>query len=171
MVVEYWKDNIWYKKCPLRKNDVGKVVLKVAQNNGRQSRLTNHSDFKTCISRLLDLDIPVIYVAQLSAWLPKHENSRFMLISILSKSVENFVNNKLLSKCSINQRQLGFPWACSFCRYLLGKTNSKPSQKKVVSRANSLVYTAISMSSGVRQKVNVMWAQHEHRCQHFLLVF
>ena len=58
-------------------------LLRVAQNNGQQGRLTNHSGCKTCISRLLDLDIPV-HVAQLSALLPKHEKSRFMLIILWS---------------------------------------------------------------------------------------
>ena len=170
MLVEYWKDNIWYKKCPLRKNDVGKLFLKVAQNNGQQRRLAKHSDCKTCISRLLGLDIPVIYVAQLSAWLPKHEKSRFMLVCIHSTSVKNFVNNKLLCKCSVNQRQLGFPWACSFCRNSLRKTNSKPSRKSGKSGKFSGIYCYFNVQWR-SQKVNVMWAQHGHRCQHFLLVF
>ena len=40
-------------------------ISKAAQNNGLQGRLKNHSDCETCISRLLGLDIPVIYVTQL----------------------------------------------------------------------------------------------------------
>ena len=47
LLVEYRKgDNIWYKKCPLPKNDVRKLFLKVAQNNGLQGRLADHSDCK-----------------------------------------------------------------------------------------------------------------------------
>ena len=44
-------DNIWYKKSPLGKNEVGKPLLKAAQNN---------SVCKIGISNLLDLDILVI---------------------------------------------------------------------------------------------------------------
>ena len=44
-------DIIWTKKSPLGKNEVGKPLLKVAQN---------YSVRKTCISELLDLDVPVI---------------------------------------------------------------------------------------------------------------
>ena len=44
-------DNIWYKKSLLGKNEVGKPLLKAAQNNSVR---------RTCISKLLDSDIPVI---------------------------------------------------------------------------------------------------------------
>ena len=44
-------DNIWYKKSPLGKNEVGKLLLKAAQNNSVR---------RTCISKLLDSDVPVI---------------------------------------------------------------------------------------------------------------
>ena len=112
------------------KNDVGKLFLKIAQNNGLQGRLRIHSDCKTCISRLLDLDVPVIYVAQLSVWLPEHEKSRFMVISLHSTSAKNVVKNEWLSKCPVNKCQLEFPYAYSFCRNSSGRTNSKPGHKK-----------------------------------------
>ena len=44
-------DNIWTKKFPLRKNEVGKLLLKAAQN---------YSVRKTCISKIFDSDVPVI---------------------------------------------------------------------------------------------------------------
>ena len=44
-------DNIWTKKLPLGKNKVGKPLLKAAQN---------YSLDRTCISKLLDSDVPVI---------------------------------------------------------------------------------------------------------------
>ena len=44
-------DNIWYKKAPLGKNEVGKPLLKAAENNSVR---------RTCISKLLDSDLPVI---------------------------------------------------------------------------------------------------------------
>ena len=43
--------NILYKKSPLGKNEVRNLLLKAAQNN---------SVHRTCISKLLDSDIPVI---------------------------------------------------------------------------------------------------------------
>ena len=44
-------DIIWYKKSPLRKNEVGKLLLKAAQSNSVR---------RICISKLLDSDVPVI---------------------------------------------------------------------------------------------------------------
>ena len=44
-------DNIWYKKSPLGKNEVGKLLLKVTQTN---------SVHRSCVSKLLDSDVPVI---------------------------------------------------------------------------------------------------------------
>ena len=44
-------DDICYNKSPLEKNEVGKVLLKAAQNNFVR---------RTCISKLLDSDVPVI---------------------------------------------------------------------------------------------------------------
>ena len=43
--------NISYKKSPLRKNEVGKLLLKAAQNISVR---------RTCISKLLDSNVPVI---------------------------------------------------------------------------------------------------------------
>ena len=44
-------DNIWYKKFLIEKNEVGKPLLKAVQNN---------SVCRTCISKLLDSDLPVM---------------------------------------------------------------------------------------------------------------
>ena len=44
-------DNLWYKKSSLGKNEVGKPLLKAAQNN---------SVHWACISKLLVSDVPVI---------------------------------------------------------------------------------------------------------------
>ena len=71
-------------KIELWKNDVGVLFSKAAQNNGQPGRLKKRSDCKACISRFLDLDVPDIYVAQLSAWLPEPEKFLFIQISIHS---------------------------------------------------------------------------------------
>ena len=44
-------DNYWYKNSHLGKNEVGKPLLKAAQNNFVR---------RTCIAKLLDSDVPVI---------------------------------------------------------------------------------------------------------------
>ena len=44
-------NNIWNEKSPLGKNEVGKLLLKASQN---------YSTRKTCTSKLLDWDVPVI---------------------------------------------------------------------------------------------------------------
>ena len=43
--------NIWYKKSPFGKNDAGKPLMKAAQN---------YSVRKTCTSKQLNSDVPVI---------------------------------------------------------------------------------------------------------------
>ena len=77
-------DAVWYKKSPLGKNEIGKLLTKAAQNAGLQGRVTNHSVRKTCISRLLDSDVPENYVAQLSG----HRNLK-SLDSYKSASIQH----------------------------------------------------------------------------------
>ena len=77
-------DAVWYKKSPLGKNEIGKLLTKAAQNAGFPGRVTNHSVRKTCISRLLDSDVPENYVAQLSG----HRNLK-SLDSYKSASIQH----------------------------------------------------------------------------------
>ena len=49
-----------------RKNKIGEFLTKAAKNAGLSGNVTNHSVRKTCISRLMDAEVPVNYVAQLS---------------------------------------------------------------------------------------------------------
>ena len=57
---------IWYNKAPLGKNEIGKFLSKAAKAAKLPGNIANHSVRKTCISRLMDADIPENYVAQLS---------------------------------------------------------------------------------------------------------
>ena len=59
-------DPVWYSRAPLGKNKIGEFLTKAAKNAGLPGNVTNHSVRKTCISRLMDAEIPVNYVAQLS---------------------------------------------------------------------------------------------------------
>ncbi|KAK3742851.1 hypothetical protein QZH41_004527 [Actinostola sp. cb2023] len=56
------EDIIWYKKCPLGKNEIGKLLSMAIKNAGIKGRITNHSVRKTSISRLLDADVPDVPV-------------------------------------------------------------------------------------------------------------
>ena len=58
---------MWYMRSPLGRNEIGKFLSTAAKNAGLQGRVTNHSVRKTCISRLLDVDVPNNFVAQLSS--------------------------------------------------------------------------------------------------------
>ena len=60
---------IWYMhmKTPLGKNEIGKLMKTAAQAAGLQGNIINHSVRKTCISCLMDAEVPVNYVAQLSS--------------------------------------------------------------------------------------------------------
>ena len=63
------QDQVWYMRSPLGKNEIGKFLSTAAEKAGLHregKRVTNHSVRKTCISRLLDADIPENFVAQLS---------------------------------------------------------------------------------------------------------
>ena len=53
-----------------RKNKIGEFLTNAAKNAGLPGNVTNHSVRKTCISRLMDAEVPVNYVAQLS----EHKN-------------------------------------------------------------------------------------------------
>ena len=77
-------DSIWYMKAPLGKNEIGKLMKTAARGAGLQGNITNHSVRKTCISRLMDAEVPVNYVAQLSG----HKNLK-SLDSYKAASVEH----------------------------------------------------------------------------------
>ena len=59
-------DPVWYSRAPLGKNKIREFLTKAAKNAGLPENVTNHSVRKTCISRLMDAEIPVYYVAQRS---------------------------------------------------------------------------------------------------------
>ena len=68
-------------KAPLGKNEIGKLMKTAAQAAGLQGNITNPSVQITCISRLMDAEVPVNYVAQLSAP-QKSEEPRFLQGSV-----------------------------------------------------------------------------------------
>ena len=53
-------------RAPLGKNEIGKLMKTAAQSAGLQGNFTNHTVRKTCISRLMDAEVSLNYVAQLS---------------------------------------------------------------------------------------------------------
>ena len=59
-------NQVWYSCAPLAKNKIGEFLTKAAKNAGLPGNVTNRSVRKTCISTLMDAEVPVNYVAQLS---------------------------------------------------------------------------------------------------------
>ena len=53
-------------RAPLGKNEICKLMETAAQSAGLQGNFTNHTVRKTCISRLMDAEVSLNYVAQLS---------------------------------------------------------------------------------------------------------
>ena len=53
-------------RAPLGKNEICKLMKTAAQSAGLQGNFTNHTVRKTCISRLMDAEVSLNYVAQLS---------------------------------------------------------------------------------------------------------
>ena len=59
-------DDVWYMRSPLGKNEIGKSLSAAAKNAGLQGRVNNQSVRKSCISHILNADVPDNFVAQLS---------------------------------------------------------------------------------------------------------
>jgi len=58
-------DSIWYSFKPMGKNQLGNILTKASKIcNFKGKKVANHSVRKTGISRLLDADVPSIFVAQ-----------------------------------------------------------------------------------------------------------
>ena len=49
----------FYSKAPLGKNEIGKFMAEAAKRTGLPGNVTNHSVRKTCVSRLMDAEVPV----------------------------------------------------------------------------------------------------------------
>ena len=68
-------DPVWYSRAPLGKNKIGEFLTKAAKNVGLPENVTDHSVRKTCISTVMDAEIPVNYVAQRSGHTGKNLKS------------------------------------------------------------------------------------------------
>lgn len=62
----YSQSGKWFTCQPLGKNKLGQIASTMSDKAGFQARHVNHSGRKTCISKLLDANIPPTEVAQLS---------------------------------------------------------------------------------------------------------
>jgi hypothetical protein len=91
---------IWFAKGPLGKNEIGKFLVNAAKNAEIHGNITNHSVRKTCISRLMEANVPTNYVAQLSG----HRN----LKSLDSYKTASVVHQRQMSRIlSRSGEQLG----------------------------------------------------------------
>lgn len=97
--VDYPKNTIWYLKTPLGKNKIGEFLSK--KYHSLEGKVANHSVRKTSIGRLLDANIPEVYVAQhsghknidsLKSYKAANKTHRFEMSHILSSSKKDKIN-------------------------------------------------------------------------------
>ena len=96
------QSQIWYSKAPLGKNEIGKFMAEAAKRTGLPGNVTNHSVRKTCVSRLMDAEVPVNYVARLSG----HKNLK-SLDSYKVASVDHQRHMSLVLSRSTNEASHG----------------------------------------------------------------
>ncbi len=126
---------IWYTKDALGKNSIGKFLSNAAKAAGEPGNVSNHSVRKTCISRLMDADVPSNYVAQLSG----HKNLK-SLDAYKAASVDH-------------QRRMSNILSRSVPREDCATTSSRSSQStstEVLSRKSALATAAAGLFSGAR---------------------
>lgn len=92
---------VWYRRAPLGKNEISKFLSKAAKNAHIEGNITNHSVRKTCISRLMDADIPANFVAQLSG----HRNLKSLDSYKTASRVHQRKMSNVLSRSSTSYQQ------------------------------------------------------------------
>lgn len=58
--------SLWYISIPMGKNPIGKFAKVMSTKAGLSGKHTNHSGRKTCVSKLLDANVPPTEVVQIS---------------------------------------------------------------------------------------------------------
>ncbi|XP_044178600.1 uncharacterized protein LOC122960461 [Acropora millepora] len=96
------QSQIWSSKAPLGKNEIGKFMAEAAKRTGLPGNVTNHSVRKTCVSRLMDAEVPVNYGAQLSG----HKNLK-SLDSYKVASIDHQRHMSLVLSRSTNEASHG----------------------------------------------------------------
>lgn len=113
---------IWYNRAPLGKNKIGEFLTKAAKNAGLAGNVTNHSVRKTCISRLMDTEVPLNYVAQLSGHKnlksldsyktasDEHQRKMSLVLSGGKKNSSIFSNDAPVGKPAVKPWELERPY-------------------------------------------------------------
>jgi hypothetical protein len=57
-------DKMWYKNRPMGHNKIGEILTIARKKFGLEGKVANHSVRKTGIGRLLDSNLPDVYIAQ-----------------------------------------------------------------------------------------------------------
>ena len=92
---------VWHQKSAMGKNETGKFLSKAAKNSGIEGNITNHSVSRTCISRLMDANIPSNYVAQLSG----HKNLKSLDSYKTASRIHQRKMSNVLSRSSTSHLQ------------------------------------------------------------------
>ena len=88
------ESQVWYTNGALGKNSIGKFLVDAAKAAGLPGNVTNHSVRKTCISRLMDAEVPENYVAQLSG----HKNLKSLDAYKAASTAHQRKMSKVLSR-------------------------------------------------------------------------
>lgn len=107
-------NGVWYMKAPLGNNETGKLMATAAQAVGLQGNITNHSVQKTCISRLMDAEVPINYVAQLSG----HRNK---------------------AAFAVDQRKMSLILSCSGEKHSIINSNQPPQEQHFAGNSASQI--------------------------------
>jgi len=142
---------VWYSRAALGKNKIEEFLTKAAKNAGLPGNVTNHSVRKTCISRLMDAEVPVNYVAQLSG----HKNLKSL------DSVTRQLQTNTSTRCLFEQRQ-------EEISHLLKRYTGQTSSQSLGARA---IQTARKKASFFGRRPRLLWPFHwfqhqKHRGMH-----
>ena len=125
-----------------RKNKIREFLTKAAKNAGLPGNVTNHSERKTCISRLMDAGIPVNYVAQLSGHKnlkgldsyktasDDHQRKMSLLLGSETKSPISLIAGSHISK--IEGCMFNFSFNTAPCSSGESSARSEPRKRRII---------------------------------------
>ena len=121
-------------------NSIGKFLVDAAKAAGLPGNISNHSVRKTCISRLMDAEIPVNYVAQLSG----HKNLKSVDAYKAASTVHQRKMSNVLSRTTATSTR---SHETSLAQNQPSSSISFSSQESAITRASRLFSGAKLRSS------------------------
>ena len=101
--VNILSDSTWYKNQPVGVNVLCKFMKIMSENAGIQGNKTNHSAWKTMVTKLVEKDMISVHVAQLT----DHKNLESIdSFTVASKSLQKRMSHIISSPMLQNRKQL-----------------------------------------------------------------